>query len=70
MKDNKTGKELLVHQYIWKKHNLPIIPKGFCVHHIDGNKLNNNPKNLMLLDFGTHSTLHNIVRGIRNRRSK
>lgn len=68
MKDNKTGKELLVHQFIWKRYNLPIIPKGFCVHHIDGNKLNNNPKNLMLLDFGTHSTLHNKARGIMNSR--
>ena len=69
-KDNKTGKEFLVHQQVWKKNNLPIIPKGFCVHHIDGDKLNNNPRNLMLLDIGMHSSLHNKARGMMNRRRR
>ena len=56
----KTGKYLLVHQEIWKENNLPYIPKGFCVHHLDGDSLNNNEKNLLLLDFSTHTKLHHL----------
>jgi len=32
------------------------------VHHIDGNKLNNNPSNLRLVSHGEHSTFHNTNR--------
>lgn len=47
------------------------IPKGrnYYVHHIDGNKQNNNVENLQLLDAKEHSKLHrqrnpNIVAGM------
>ncbi len=58
----KTGKQFLVHQQIWKDNNIGYIPKGFCVHHLDGNKLNNDKNNLLLLDFKTHTKLHHIGR--------
>lgn len=35
------------------------IPKGCHIHHIDGNKLNNNIENLVLMDGGKHTVLHN-----------
>lgn len=34
------------------------IPKGFIVHHIDGDKTNNEPSNLMLLSKSNHHRLH------------
>ena len=36
------------------------IPKGFAVHHIDHNPLNNNINNLALVQMGAHSRLHAI----------
>lgn len=38
-----------------------IIPKGWVVHHIDSNYLNNSPENLMLLSASTHSSLHRYL---------
>jgi Na+-translocating ferredoxin:NAD+ oxidoreductase RnfC subunit len=34
------------------------LSKGEVVHHIDGNKLNNNPDNLMVLTHAEHARLH------------
>jgi hypothetical protein len=34
------------------------IPLGWCVHHIDGNPLNNNINNLALLRTSAHTRLH------------
>lgn len=45
------------HCVIWEKNNGPI-PKGMQIHHIDGNKLNNDISNLMLVDTLTHKRLH------------
>ena len=41
---------------------LTEIPKGFVVHHIDGNKKNNDISNLALLSTSAHSKLHAIER--------
>lgn len=38
------------------------IPKGFVVHHKDGDKTNNHSSNLKLMKLGEHSRKHNTGR--------
>ena len=48
----------MLHRYIYTKHNGPI-PEGYIVHHDNENKLDNSPKNLIMMTRGEHSKLHN-----------
>ena len=41
---------------------LKKLPKGFTIHHIDGNKKNNDINNLALITNSGHSKLHGIQR--------
>ena len=45
------------HQYVWEQHN-GVIPKGYHIHHIDENKLNNDIKNLELMTESDHHKYH------------
>ena len=47
----------LLHRLIYEEVFGPI-PKGYAIHHIDGDKTNNNPSNLMLLTKSNHHSLH------------
>lgn len=40
------------------------LPKGFVVHHIDGNKHNNNLNNLALMNMGGHTRCHHIINNL------
>lgn len=51
------GKNTRVHRLIWETHNGPI-PSGYDIHHIDGNKLNNDLKNLQCLPHSEHLSIH------------
>src|SRR5258708_4095523 len=51
------GKKGVLHRSIWELINGPI-PDGFHIHHIDGNKLNNNIENLQCLSHAEHLSLH------------
>lgn len=46
-----------LHRVIWE-HYHGAIPYGYDVHHIDGDRSNNNIKNLMLLPRSIHHALH------------
>lgn len=51
----------LEHHLVWLKENtlgLFFIPKGWIIHHIDFNKLNNQFINLMLLPRKVHTSIH------------
>ena len=60
---NFNGKRKYEHHYIWEKTNGPI-PKGYSIHHIDGNKLNNKIENLEMLTHSEHHKKHYLQRNI------
>ncbi len=51
------GELVLEHRYVWEKHN-GQIPKGYQIHHIDEDKLNNKIENLQLMKNSEHQKLH------------
>ena len=51
------GAARAVHQVVWEEWNGPI-PPGYCVHHIDGNRLLNILENLQLMLIKDHFRLH------------
>lgn len=58
----KKTKNIYVHHIIVCENlGLTEIPKGYCVHHCDGNKLNNDFSNLVLLSLGDHAALHKYL---------
>lgn len=54
----KNGATKDEHRLVWIKNN-GEIPKGMVIHHIDGNKRNNDIHNLMLMSRSEHTSLHN-----------
>lgn len=67
-KDNKTGyylsakpiynnKRIMLHRYIWIKYN-GEIQEDLVVHHIDGDKENNDISNFALMSNYEHSKMH------------
>lgn len=51
------GKRVQLHRWVYiKTHG--EIPKGYSIHHIDENKENNSPENLMALPSGRHASMH------------
>lgn len=51
-----------IHRGCWEAHNGPI-PEKYIVHHIDGNRLNNDIENLKCMTKNEHTKLHNNQRG-------
>lgn len=62
-RDDKTGYYLnstirkRLHRYVWERE-VGAIPKGCQIHHIDGNKANNDITNLAILTNAGHQRLH------------
>jgi hypothetical protein len=52
------GKKLL-HRLIWEHYN-GTIPKGYIIHHKNGNKLNNSIDNLQCMSQSEHCRLHRL----------
>lgn len=46
-----------LHREVWSKANGPV-PRGFAVHHADGNRSNNALANLTLMSKSAHQSLH------------
>ena len=64
----KTNKRVNLARYIWLLHhpNDPI-KKGECIHHIDGNALNDNIKNLKKMKMTAHAVQHRRERDHKKR---
>jgi hypothetical protein len=57
------GRSLQVHRVVWEEWNGPV-PKGHCVHHVNGDKYDNTLENLELLPTVEHHKLHYKLRGV------
>lgn len=57
------GKNVLLHRYVWMKHN-GEIPEGYQVHHKDQNRLNYDITNLELIKTGEHQRIHALKNGL------
>ena len=44
----------------WRKQNKKSIPRGFHIHHIDGNQFNNEANNLVCLSLEQHINIHQM----------
>lgn len=54
---NQDGKRPRMHVYVWEYFN-GKVPKGYHIHHTDGNKSNNTIENLQILSAPDHEALH------------
>lgn len=53
------------HTFVWARENKKTsFPKGFVLHHIDGNIDNNSIDNLQLLTISDHIKLHAAIRKV------
>ena len=52
------GKMRKAHDVVWEQTHGKPLPKGWIVHHIDGNGKNNDPSNLVAMPREDHRTLH------------
>jgi hypothetical protein len=51
---------VLVHRFVVETHIGRKLSSSECVHHIDGNKLNNDISNLEIMTFAEHAKAHRI----------
>ena len=52
----KKAKQL--HKAVWEYYNKKEVPKGYHIHHIDFNCLNNDISNLVCMEAKEHLSLH------------
>lgn len=51
------------HQLVYAEANgLTCIPDGYCIHHINCERLDNRIENLVMLTHSEHAALHNALR--------
>lgn len=56
---------VMEHIYIFEKETGIEVPKNCAIHHLDGNKQNNDISNLCLMSFKGHASYHNKERKLK-----
>jgi hypothetical protein len=51
-------KIIFLHRYKYEKETGKTIPEGFQIHHIDGNRWNNDISNLVMVHIDAHYAYH------------
>ena len=68
---SQNGVRKLEHQVNWMNANgFWYIPAGMHIHHVDRNKQNNDPNNLVMLPKAIHCSLHAKLRILENEDNK
>lgn len=62
---NATSRKRL-HRHVWECHN-GLIPKKHHIHHINGDKSNNNLSNLQLMTLSKHLSKHGKERAVQDK---
>jgi hypothetical protein len=55
-RNNRSGR--FEHVEAWERHHGCAVPDGLQIHHLDGDKLNNHPDNLVAVTPTEHKRLH------------
>lgn len=58
-----SGSRRRLHIAIWEHEHGMDVPPGCVIHHLDWNKNNNVPENLVCLTVEEHERVHNIIGG-------
>lgn len=56
----KSADGIWMHRYVWESSNREAIPADYEIHHIDHDRSNNNPDNLIAMPSVEHKRLHKI----------
>ena len=65
---DRVGKRSRVHRACWEAYR-GLIPEGWVVHHVNGDRLDNRIENLLAMSNSKHSALHRTERRRDRRRS-
>lgn len=56
--DTQREPSAMQYRQIWEQYNNQTIPEGHEIHHIDGNRSNNDPSNLLCVSIEQHLEIH------------